>query len=67
MSGVEKRYQRARNLGSGKIYATSGLGRWCRKGNGETAVNSGTGERVSSQDYERMRRELAKVKVERDI
>jgi transposase len=34
---------------------------------GETPVSSGNSEKVSSQEYERMRRELAKVKVERDI
>ena len=43
------------------------LGRWCRDVSGETAVSSGNGEKVSSQEYERTRRELAKVKVERDI
>ena len=35
--------------------------------NGETVVDSGTGERVSNQEYERMRRERAKVEVERDF
>lgn len=43
------------------------LGRWCREVSGETTISSGNSEKVSSQEYERMRRELAKVKVERDI
>jgi transposase len=41
----------ARDLGVGPNL----LGRWCN------------GDKVSSQEYERMRRELAKVKTERDI
>jgi transposase len=42
------------------------LGRWCRDANVDAEVVSG-GEKVSSQEYERVRRELAKVKTERDI
>jgi transposase len=42
------------------------LGRWCRESSGESHVGGGI-DKVSSQDYERMRRELAKVKTERDI
>jgi len=42
------------------------LGRWCRDArvDAEVAVRR---EKVSAQEYERMRRELAKVKTERDI
>jgi transposase len=53
----------ARDLGVGANF----LGRWCREVSGETSVSSGNGEKVSRQEYERMRRELAKVKVERDV
>ena len=42
------------------------LGRWCRESSGESHVGGGI-DKISSQDYERMRRELAKVKTERDI
>lgn len=41
------------------------LGRWCKEANVEGQV--GGAEKVSSQEYERMRRELTKVKTERDI
>jgi len=52
----------ARDLGIGANL----LGRWCRDADvdAEAAVRS---EKVSAQEYERMRRELAKVKTERDI
>ena len=53
----------ARDLGIGANL----LGRWCRDDSGEIAVSSGSSEKVSPQEYERMRRELAKVKTERDI
>lgn len=53
----------ARDLGVGANL----LGRWYSDVNGETPVSSGTSEKVSPQEYERMRRELAKVKTERDI
>lgn len=45
---------------------TNLLGRWCRDANvdGEVAVGH---EKVSAQEYKRMRRELATVKTERDI
>jgi transposase len=52
----------ARDLGIGANL----LGHWCRDANVDAEVVSG-GEKVSSQEYERMRRELAKVKTERDI
>jgi len=42
------------------------LGRWCRDADVDTEVAVGR-EKVSAQEYERMRRELAKVKTERDI
>lgn len=42
------------------------LGRWCREASGKSLVGSAA-DKVSSQEYERMRRELAKVKTERDI
>ncbi len=51
----------ARDLGVGANL----LGRWCREANVDGHA-SGT-EKVTGQDYERMRRELAKVKTERDI
>jgi transposase len=41
------------------------LGRWCREANVDEQV--GGDVKVSSQEYERMRRELSKVKTERDI
>lgn len=53
----------ARDLGVGANL----LGRWCRDVSGETAAGSASSEKVSPQEYERMRRELAKVKTERDI
>lgn len=52
----------ARDLGIGANL----LGRWCRDANVDTDVTAGR-EKVSTQEYERMRRELAKVKTERDI
>ena len=52
----------SRDLGVG----ASLLGRWCRETSGESHVG-GAIDKVSSQEYERMRRELAKVKTERDI
>jgi transposase len=52
----------ARDLGIGANL----LGRWCRDANVDAEVVSG-GEKVSSQEYERMPRELLKVKTERDI
>jgi transposase len=51
----------ARDLGIGANL----LGRWCREANADG--HAGGTEKVTSQDYERMRRELAKVKTERDI
>ena len=53
----------ARDLGVGANL----LGRWCRDVSGETAASSSNSEKVAPQEYERMRRELAKVKTERDI
>lgn len=52
----------ARDLGIGANL----LGRWVREESGSTP-QGGKNEGVSSQEYERMRRELAKVKTERDI
>ena len=52
----------ARDLGLGANL----LGRWCRDANVDVEVSVGR-EKVSSPEYERMRRELAKVKTERDI
>jgi transposase len=43
------------------------LRRWCRDAEAEQPVSKVGGEKVSVQEYERMRRELAKVKTERDI
>lgn len=43
------------------------LGRLCREASSEAAVSDGGREKVSNHVYERMRRELAKVKTERDI
>ena len=51
----------ARDLGVGANL----LGRWCREANVDG--QAGDGAKVSDQEYERMRRELAKVKTERDI
>jgi len=51
----------ARDLGVGANL----LGRWCREANVDGQVSGG--EKVSGQEYERMRRELAKVRTERDI
>jgi transposase len=51
----------ARDLGVGANL----LGRWCREAN--VAGHVGGGEKVSSQGFERMRRELGEVKTERDI
>ena len=42
------------------------LGRWCR-GAAEDEVSIEGNTKVSIEEYERMRRELAKVKTERDI
>ena len=52
----------ARDLGIGANLR----GRWCREANVDAEVPGGH-EKVSPQEYERMRRELAKVKTERDI
>jgi len=52
----------ARDLGIGANL----LGRWCRDVNIDAEVTVGR-EKVSAQEYERIRRELAKVKTERDI
>jgi transposase len=52
----------ARDLGIGANL----LGRWCRDANVDAEVSVGR-EKVSAQEYERMRCELAKVKTERDI
>jgi transposase len=51
----------ARDLGVGANL----LGRWCREADVDGQVDGG--EKGSAQEYERMRRELAKVKTERDI
>lgn len=53
----------ARDLGIGANL----LGRWCREASGADPAIGGGIEKISSQEYERMRRELAKVKTERDI
>lgn len=54
----------ARDLGIG----VNLLARWQRDQDGTVAaVSSGKGGAVSSEEFERMRRELAKVKMERDI
>ena len=42
------------------------MGRWCSDANVDAEISVGR-EKVSSKEYERMRRELAKVKTERDI
>lgn len=52
----------ARELGIGANL----LGRWCR-GAAEDEVSNEGNTKVSIEEYERMRRELAKVKTERDI
>jgi transposase len=52
----------ARDLGIGANLLT----RWAQEQDGEIA-NGGKSNAVSSQEFERMRRELAKVKMERDI
>jgi len=52
----------ARDLGIGANL----LARWAKEELGPTP-QGGKNEGVSSQEYERMRRELAKVKTERDI
>jgi len=52
----------ARDLGIGANL----LGRWCRDA-GVDAEGAVGHEKISPQEYERMRRELAKVKTERDI
>ena len=52
----------ARDLGIGANL----LGRWCREANVDAEVPSGH-EKVSPQEHERIRRELAKVKTERGI
>ena len=53
----------ARDLGIG----SSLLGRWCREAGAEQQESVGSNGQVSVQEYERMQRELAKVKTERDI
>jgi len=53
----------ARDLGIGPNL----LGRWCRDAEGISDAKPGSTEKVSLDEYERMRRELAKVKTERDI
>jgi transposase len=52
----------ARDLGIGANL----LGRWFRE-EGGTSQQPSKHDGVSSQEFERMRRELAKVKMERDI
>jgi transposase len=52
----------ARDLGIGANL----LERWCR-GSDESEMRTKVGDKVSVAEYERMRRELAKVKTERDI
>ena len=54
----------ARDLGVGANL----LGRWCREQEGRSVpTRSSSGEVVSTQEFDSMRRELAKVKTERDI
>jgi transposase len=54
----------ARDLGIGAAL----LGRWSKEQDGTSAsVSTGKAPPVSSEEFERMRRELAKVKMERDI
>ena len=44
------------------------LGRWCREQEGQCVpARTSSGEVVSTQEFDSMRRELAKVKMERDI
>lgn len=52
----------ARDLGVGANL----LGRWCREGSGPSQP-PGRQDGVSNLEFERLRRELAKVKTERDI
>lgn len=52
----------ARDLGIGANL----LSRWCRDTSSDGTAGS-TADKVSVQEYERMCRELAKVKMERDI
>jgi transposase len=52
----------ARDLGIGANL----LGRWCRDANVDAEVVVGR-EKLSAQEYERMRREVVKVKTERNI
>ncbi|WP_426114293.1 transposase [Massilia sp. PWRC2] len=56
----------SRDLGVGIRVGASLLGRWCREASGESHVG-GAIDKVSSQEYERTRQELAKVKTQRDI
>lgn len=54
----------ARDLGIG----ANMLGRWCREQEGRSvSTRTSASDSVSSQEFESMRRELAKVKTERDI
>ena len=54
----------ARDLGAGANL----LGRWCREQEGRSVpTRSSSAEVVSTQEFDSMRRELAKVKTERDI
>jgi len=55
----------ARDLGVGPNL----LGRWVREEEGTAALipRNSKGDGISVQEFERMRRELAKVKTERDI
>ena len=55
----------ARDLGVG----SNVLGRWVRdeEGTGASVPHGSKGDGLSVQEFERMRRELAKVKTERDI
>jgi transposase len=54
----------ARDLGAGANMS----GRWCREQEIRAfPARTGSGDAVSIQEFESMRRELAKVKTERDI
>ena len=54
----------ARDLGVGANL----LGRWCREQEGRSVpTRSGRSEAVSTQEFDSMRREPAKVKTERDM
>lgn len=53
----------ARDLGIGPNL----LGQWCRDAEGISGSKAAGTEKVTLEEYERMRRELAKVKTERDI